>query len=144
MPPDPNVAVGVGALVYHPHRLNTVAMIRRVGNTGFAADGHDTWFVPGGWIEHGETWQEAAQREVLEEVGMQVVATQQRGWVICRSEVKNLSIVTLFVGCIVANDEQEPRVTEPDKCQDAQWMTWYEVGKKPLFAPLAAWLEDHR
>jgi ADP-ribose pyrophosphatase YjhB (NUDIX family) len=144
MPPDPNVSVGVMALVYHPYKSNTVVMLRRVGNTGFAADGYDTWTAPGGWIEHGETWKEAAEREVLEEVGMKVYAAQQRGWVICKSEVKNISIVTLFVGCIPADSEQEPHVTEPDKCQDAQWMTWYEVGQKKLFAPLATWLEDHR
>lgn len=142
MPPDARVHVGVGVLVYHPQKPNTVVMIRRVGNTGFAADGHDTWSVPGGWIEHGETWRMAAEREAKEETGLDVVAVEQRGWVICPSEVKDISIVTLFVGCVLRNHDQEPQCTEPDKCADPQWMTWYEIGKKPLFAPLAAWIAD--
>jgi ADP-ribose pyrophosphatase YjhB (NUDIX family) len=80
MPPDPKVHVGVAAIVSKPDDIRQVLMIRRVGNTGYAADGHDTWSVPGGWLEHGEYLGEAVAREVTEETGVRVRAQGQIGF----------------------------------------------------------------
>lgn len=139
MPPDPKVHVGVAAVVRNPTDPEQVLMIRRVGNTGFAADGHDTWSFPGGWLEHGESLGEAAVREVLEETGVNVIPKGQVGYVLCPSEVRDISIVTLFISCNWIMGE--PRVTEPDKCADVGWMRWSDVQDgRPLFAPVKAWL----
>lgn len=140
MPPDPRVSVGVGAVVRPDHaRFDRVLMIRRVGKTGFAADGRDTWSVPGGWLDRGEMLGECAEREVLEETGCRVRAVGQIGAVVCESQSKDISIVTVFVVCDWVMGE--PRVTEPDKCEDVGWLTWQQVQDgRPLFAPLREWL----
>ena len=141
MPPDPRVHVGVMALVRDPNDRHRVLMLRRVGNTGHAADGHDTWSAPGGWLEYSESPERAAEREVLEETGLKVKAVEQRGFVVCHSEVRDIDIVTLFLECAYISGE--PTVTEPDKCADVKWLTWLALTRRPLFAPMAAWIESY-
>ena len=139
MPPDPKVHVGVAAIVLNPVDPDQVLMIRRVGNTGYAADGHDTWSVPGGWLEHGESLAEAVEREVAEETGVRVRAVGQVGYVLCPSQARDVSIATLFIKCEFVMGE--PTCTEPDKCADVGWMLWSTVQDgRPLFHPLGDWL----
>ncbi|QKT04635.1 NUDIX hydrolase [Ectothiorhodospiraceae bacterium 2226] len=57
---------GVGALVIHDGR---VLLVRRG-----AAPHQGEWAIPGGKVELGETLQQAAAREVLEETGLRIAA----------------------------------------------------------------------
>lgn len=59
------VGVGVGVFVVRDDK--TFLMGKRQN-----AHGHDSWSVPGGWLEFGETWEDAAKREVLEETGLKI------------------------------------------------------------------------
>ena len=43
--------------------------------------GQGYWSIPGGHVEPGETWQEAAEREVLEETGLRATCGRFVGWV---------------------------------------------------------------
>lgn len=58
--------VGVGAVVMHAQR---VLLVRRA-----RAPGAGQWAIPGGKIHAGETLQQAAERELLEETGVRVRA----------------------------------------------------------------------
>lgn len=51
------------------HRDGKFLMIRRGREH---RPGYDTWSVPGGALERGEGWQEAAEREVFEETGLKI------------------------------------------------------------------------
>jgi 8-oxo-dGTP diphosphatase len=134
LPPDPNVHVGVAAVVERDERL---LMLRRGGVGAFASDGHGTWSVPGGWLDLGETPWEAAVRETREETGVEVEARHSDGFVSCLSYNGAFQIVTLFVSCRwIAG---EPTVTEPEKCPEVAWVPFRRVRSLPLFAPLDAW-----
>ena len=43
--------------------------------------GQGYWSIPGGHVEPGETWQEAVEREVLEETGLRAKCGRFVGWV---------------------------------------------------------------
>lgn len=58
--------VAVGAVVF---KNNCVLLVRRG-----QAPSEDLWAIPGGSVEIGETLQEAAEREILEETGVQIHA----------------------------------------------------------------------
>jgi ADP-ribose pyrophosphatase len=63
-PGKPRVAVG--AVVF---KEDCVLLVRRG-----QAPAKDLWAIPGGSVEIGETLQEAAEREILEETGIQIRA----------------------------------------------------------------------
>ena len=63
--PD-NPRVAVGAVVF---KEGCVLLVRRG-----QPPAEDLWAIPGGSVEIGETLQEAAEREILEETGIQIRA----------------------------------------------------------------------
>src|SRR5947209_504762 len=56
--------VGIGVFVWRDGKF---IMGQRRGSHGA-----NTWSIPGGHLEFGESWEEAAMREVLEETGMEI------------------------------------------------------------------------
>ena len=60
--------VAVGAIVF---RDNRVLLVRRG-----QPPSRDLWAIPGGRVEIGETLQEAAEREILEETGITIQARE--------------------------------------------------------------------
>lgn len=54
--------IGCSAGVIIMNELNEILLVHRSDN--------DTWGVPGGWLELGETVEEAARREIFEETGL--------------------------------------------------------------------------
>ncbi len=65
-PSNPRVAVG--AVVF---KDECVLLVRRG-----QPPAEDLWAIPGGSVEIGETLQEAAEREILEETGIQIRAAK--------------------------------------------------------------------
>ena len=63
-----NPRVAVGAVVF---KDECILLVRR-GQPPAA----DLWAIPGGSVEIGETLQEAAEREILEETGIQIRASK--------------------------------------------------------------------
>lgn len=58
------VRVAVGSLIWKDGKI---ALIKRAGKYGA-----DTWAPPGGHIEFGESATQAASRETMEEIGVQI------------------------------------------------------------------------
>jgi len=109
--PQPQVGIGVIVVNEDGHIL----IGKRKGR-------HAPYFsIPGGHLELGETFEEAALREVREEAGIDIRAPR----VFCvtnnlrtyRDEGKHVISV-----CLVTSDfSGEPAVMEPEKCGGWQW-----------------------
>lgn len=119
-----HVGVGVGVLVVRDGR---VLLGRRRG-----AHGAGTWSPPGGKLEWGETFEQAAQRELQEEAGLDLGPTTPGP---TTNDVfdEGDHYVTVFV--IARETRGEPVNAEPHKCEDWQWFAWSEL-PAPLFAPM--------
>lgn len=102
-------------------------MGRRRGSHG---DG--TWSVPGGHQEFGETWEDTAKREVLEETGMEIKNVR---FVVATNDFfakEDKHYVTFWMAADWANGE--PTITEPDKWVDQGWYD-FKTMPEPLFEP---------
>lgn len=92
--------------------------------------GSGTWAPPGGHLEYGESWEECAKREILEEVGVEtsvlrfITATND----IFGDEGKHY-ITLFFVADWISG---EARNLELDKCEKVDWFFWNEL-PEPLF-----------
>lgn len=121
------VRVGVGAFVLSSSQQSpqnpTFLIGKRLGSHGAG-----TYALPGGHLEFGETPEECAAREVLEETGLEVKNVRFLTATNDILEKEGKHYVTMFMVCERSNEEEEePRVTEPDKCEGWEWSSWEEL-----------------
>lgn len=100
---------------------------RTTGSSGFE------WQLPGGWIEIGESPQQAARREVFEETGLRLHEPRFVG--ISSNVFSNHEhSISIYFEAERANPESFEN-NECDKCIAWEWKDWSRVNKG-LYLPL--------
>ena len=118
--------VGVGVIVLSEGR---VLMGKRKGSHSAG-----TWAFPGGHLEFGESVEECAKRELLEETGLQAKNVRRSLWTNDVMDGKK-HYVTLFM--IVDEFEGKLETREPSKCEGWQWHIWEDL-PEPLFSSISS------
>lgn len=118
-------AVGVSVIVL---RGNRVLLGRRL-----ASHGAGTWQFPGGHLEFGESIEECARREVLEETGLTVSSLQFGPYTNDVFAAEGRHYITLFMIAFDLGGMVEVR--EPHKCAEWAWFDWATL-PQPLFLPI--------
>ncbi|WP_125779046.1 nucleotide triphosphate diphosphatase NUDT15 [Pseudoalteromonas rubra] len=115
------VRVGVAVVI---KRQGKLLLGERIG-----AHGAHTWATPGGHLEVGESIEQCARREVLEETGLELTQVTPMGYTNDVFESEGKHYITLFMQgeC----EQGEPQLLEPNKC--VQWR-WFSPNALP--APL--------
>lgn len=114
--------VGVGVFVINKDGKFVLGI--RKGSTGSGTNGSfiflflrfsqfkiGTWALPGGHLEFGETFEECAAREILEETGL---ALEDLRFLTATNNVmkaENKHYITIFMGGTVVGDKPEPQVS---------------------------------
>ncbi len=106
-----NVYIGVGVIII---KNNKVLLGKRLNSHG-----HEQWAFPGGHLEQGETPEECAVRETLEETGLSIANPKDTVFASNFFSENQRHYVTLFMLSNI--DSGERRVMEPDKCAGWQW-----------------------
>jgi len=119
------VACGVAVIV--THRQQVLFGKRKSAAGGFA------WQLPGGWIDPGESAQQAARREVSEETGLQLQEIQFVGVTNNVFSPQNHSLSLYFEA--ECADVESLQVAEGDKCDAWEWKYWAEITEN-LYLPL--------
>lgn len=109
--------VAVGAILV---RDGKVLLGKRKG-----AHGAGEWSFPGGHLEYGESWEECAIRETLEETGLVVKNMQFVGVTNNLFPKDHKHYITLFMAgaCV----KGEPELREPDQCEVWEWFAWDDL-----------------
>lgn len=87
------------------------------------------WALPGGFVDEGETLEEAARRELMEETGVTVKTLEQlhafgnpgrdpRGWVVAVAHITRI----------------DPDSIEPNAADDAAEVGWHPLSRLPSLA----------
>jgi 8-oxo-dGTP diphosphatase len=101
------------------------------------AEGRLAWNFPGGKIESGETGLAAAEREVLEETGVQCQASRKMG------ERHHPDTGRLLIYVLCDYKAGEAHNSEPDKSTEVRWLMPASVMAhvtSDLYAPVQALL----
>ena len=118
------VRVGIAVFVCRDGRF---LMGRRRG-----AHGAGTWSVPGGHLEFGESFEDTAAREVLEETGVQI--TNVRFGAVTNDVFTDEDRHYVTVWMFADHLSGEPAILEPDKCVSLGWYGFDDL-PEPLFLP---------
>jgi 8-oxo-dGTP diphosphatase len=119
-----NPRVGIGVLVWKDGKI---LMGQRLGSHGA-----NTWSVPGGHLEFGESWEECAEREVFEEAGINIANPRFLAATNDLFPHENKHYTTIWMEGEWLKGE--PTITEPDKWINMQWREMTEL-PSPLFEP---------
>jgi 8-oxo-dGTP diphosphatase len=124
--PKPNVRVGVGVFILQssssPSTNLTFLLGKRKGSHGSGS-----YALPGGHLEFGETPEECAAREVMEETGLRAKNMRYLTTTNDVMEREGKHYVTLFMVCERDGEGEEPRNLEPEKCDGWEWVKWEDL-----------------
>lgn len=125
------VRVGVGVIVKKQKRI---LLGKRKG-------GHGTgdWAFPGGHLEMGESFEDCARREVLEETGCQIKNIK---FAAITNDIfsKDKHYITIFIVCDWRSGI--PKILEPDRNEKWEWFSWSKM-PKPLFLTIKNLLKQN-
>lgn len=103
------------------------------------AHGEGGWCYPGGHLEYGESWEQCARREVMEETGIKI-KNVRFGKV--TNDIFDLEQKHYITICMVADYASgEVAIMEPDKCEKWDWFVWSKLPKE-LFLPTINQLKE--
>jgi 8-oxo-dGTP diphosphatase len=120
----PNVRVGVACFIFKDGKF---LMGQRKGSHGAS-----TWSIPGGHQEYGETFEQTAAREVLEETGLKVSNIRFGAITNDFFPEDNKHYVSIWM--ISDYSEGQEEITEPDFYINQKWYGFDEL-PSPLFLP---------
>ncbi|OGM50129.1 hypothetical protein ABOM_001259 [Aspergillus bombycis] len=149
-PPQRRLApkVGIGAFVLNEE--GKCLLGKRKCNPGAG-----TWALPGGHLQFGESFENCAEREVLEKTGLSFRNVQFLTATNNIMECEGIHYMTVFVSGSICGEPIEPQLMEPEKCDAWEWVAWEEIvalandamagednGKEKLFSSLVNLVEQ--
>ncbi|KAF9072852.1 NUDIX hydrolase domain-like protein [Rhodocollybia butyracea] len=81
----------------------------------------------GGHLEGGESFEDCAAREVIEETNLKIKNVRFLTATNDVMEAEGKHYVTIWVACEIVDPEAEPENCEPEKCEKWEWVEWEEV-----------------
>lgn len=117
--------VGVGVIVIHQSKV----LLGKRKNS----HGQDCWSFPGGHLEFGESLEQCAQREVLEETGITITNIRPAHYTNDIFAQENKHYITIFMQADYSSGIVQN--LEPHKCTGWEWFAWSQL-PQPLFLPI--------
>jgi 8-oxo-dGTP diphosphatase len=126
--------IGVGAVVF---KDGQVLLVKRA-----TAPSRGLWAIPGGRLEFGETLQQAAEREILEETGVVIRASHP---IYTFDVIERDDTGAIHFHYVIVDLEAEYVRGEPiasDDADDARWISPDEISSLSVSAKTVTLLKD--
>ncbi len=94
--------------------------------------------LPGGWIEFGETIEQAVRREAMEETGLTLSEIELLGITENIFKDENKHSVSIVMAAQIQSGA--PQVMEPDKCESWIWVDDWNNMPQPPFTDYTAFI----
>ena len=124
---DKKIGVGVGVMILKEGKI----LLGKRSDDPEKADselhGEGTWTMPGGKMEFGESFEDAAAREVMEETGLSIDKKKIKLISVANDRVEDAHFVTF--GFLCEDFSGEPKVMEPEEI--TEWK-WFKLAEYPL------------
>jgi 8-oxo-dGTP diphosphatase len=122
--------IGVAALVFQEGK---VLLHHRKGPVASGV-----WAPPGGHLEFGETIEECAKRELLEEAGIEALHVISGPWT--NDVMDHGHYVTFFT--FITQFRGTPQTMEPEKASDLHWCELHNL-PEPLFPSVRSFIAKY-
>ncbi len=107
--------------------------------------------LPGGKLEYGESFEECAYRELLEETNLDIPENRFKyscSFNCIKKEIDYHWVEIIMICQLTKEEEKNLRNNEPDKCENWNWVNFEEVEKlnkdNYLFIGLNRYLEKYK
>lgn len=132
------VGVGFGVMMIRDDKILLGKRHSDPNKADSELHGEGTWTMPGGKLEYGESFEEGAKREVLEETGIKL----KKPNVFCVNNDKNEHAHFVTIGLWADSFVGEPKVMEPDEITEWRWFPINDL-PSPLYFPSAKLIENY-
>lgn len=121
------VGAGVGIMILKDGKVLLGKRNDDPEKAGSELSGEGTWTMPGGKIDFGESFEDAAAREALEETGL--ILNKKRLQLISLNNDKTEKAHFVTIGFLYENPDGEPKAMEPEEI--VEWK-WFDLNNFPL------------
>lgn len=128
------MGVGVGVMILREGKILLGKRHEDLAKSASVLHGENTWTMPGGKLDFGELFEDAAAREVLEETSIKIVKDKLKLISLANDQIPGVQFVT--IGFLCEDFEGEAKAMEPNKITEWQW---FDVDNLPnnLYSPSA-------
>jgi len=133
------VGAGVGVMMLRDNKLLLGKRHDDPEKASSMLKGEGTWSMPGGKLDFGESFEEGARREVLEETGIRINKLK----VICINNDMVPTAHFVTIGLFSDDFEGDPKVMEPDEITEWRWFDLDHLPEK-VFFPCLKILENYK
>ena len=134
------VGAGIGVMLIRDDKVLLGKRHEEPKKASSSLHGEGTWTLPGGKLDFGESFEDAAFREVLEETGIKIDKKSLRLISITNDRVSDAHFVT--IGFLAEHFSGDPNVMEPDEITEWRWFSFSAL-PKPLFFPSEKMIKNY-
>ena len=127
---EQKIGVGFGVLILKGGKVLLGKRNSDPEKAKSALHGEGTWTMPGGKLHFGESFEEGAYREVLEETGIKINKQAVEIINVQSNIVSDAHFVT--IGLLCKDFEGEPKVMEPEEITEWKWFSLNNL-PEPLY-----------